>query len=60
MHKECICREFSLQTRLGGEICSSEVIMHKGPLLEISIFGPFMSNPKAKLWSVERKFLEKT
>ena len=33
-HKECICREFSLQTRLGGEICSSDVIMHKGPLSE--------------------------
>ena len=29
-HKECKCREFSLQTRLGGEICSSDVIMHKG------------------------------
>ena len=29
-HKECKCREFSLQTRLGGEICTSDVIMHKG------------------------------
>ena len=29
-HKECKCREFSLQTRLGGEICSFDVIMHKG------------------------------
>ena len=29
-HKECKCREFSLQTRLGGRICSSDVIMHKG------------------------------
>ena len=28
--KECKCKEFSLQTRLGGEICSSDVIMHKG------------------------------
>ena len=31
-HKECKCREFSFQTRLGGEICSSDVIMHKGHL----------------------------
>ena len=29
-HKECKCREYSSQTRLGGEICSSDVIMHKG------------------------------
>ena len=28
--KECKCKEFCLQTRLGGEICSSDVIMHKG------------------------------
>ena len=31
--KECKCKEFSLQTRLGGEICSSDVIMHKGHYL---------------------------
>ena len=31
--KECKCKEFSLQTRLGGEICSSDVIMHKGHCL---------------------------
>ena len=39
-HKECKCREFSLQTRLGGEICSSDVIMHKGysNLLELRFF----------------------
>ena len=30
--KECKCKEFSLQTRLGGEICSSDLIMHKGHL----------------------------
>ena len=29
-YKECKGREFSLQTRLGGEICSSDVIMHNG------------------------------
>ena len=28
--KECKCEEICLQTRLGGEICSSDVIMHKG------------------------------
>ena len=31
--KECKRKEFSLQTRLGGEICSSDVIMHKGHLI---------------------------
>ena len=29
-HKECKRRKFSLQTRLGVEICLSDVIMHKG------------------------------
>ena len=29
-HKECKCRKFSLQMRLGVEICLSDVIMHKG------------------------------
>ena len=33
MHKECICKEFCSQTRLGGEICSSDVNTHKGRLL---------------------------
>ena len=28
--KECKCEEFCLQTRLGGEFCSSDVIIHKG------------------------------
>lgn len=30
MHKECKCEEFWLQTRLVGEICSSDVVMYKG------------------------------
>ena len=29
MHKECKCEEFCLQTRLVGEICSSDIVMHK-------------------------------
>ena len=29
-HKECKRRKFSLQMRLGVEICLSDVIMHKG------------------------------
>ena len=33
MHKECIYKEFCSQTRLGGEICSSDVNTHKGRLL---------------------------
>ena len=28
--KECKCEEFCLQTRLGGEFCSPDVIIHKG------------------------------
>ena len=28
--KECKSEEFCLQTRLGGEFCSSDVIIHKG------------------------------
>ena len=35
--KECKCKEFCLQTRLGGEICSSDVIMHKGQLSKASV-----------------------
>ena len=31
--KECKCEEFCLKTRLDGEICSSDVIMHKGHFL---------------------------
>ena len=31
--KEWKCEEFCLQTRLGGEICWSDVIMHKGHIL---------------------------
>ena len=31
--KECKCEEFCLKTRLDGEICSSDVIMHKGYFL---------------------------
>ena len=30
MQKECKSEEFCLQTRLGIEICSFEVILHKG------------------------------
>ena len=45
-HKECICRKFSLQTRLGGEICSSDVIMHKGPLLENHFLARLWVTPR--------------
>ena len=30
MHKECKCEEFCLQTRLVGEIYSSDIVMHRG------------------------------
>ena len=33
IHKECKCKEFCSQTRLGGEICSSDVNTRKGGLL---------------------------
>ena len=36
--KECKCEEFFLRRRLGGEMCSSDVIMHKGHFLLSSLW----------------------
>ena len=41
--KECKCKEFCLQTRLGGEICSSDVIMHKGQVVQSFSFKARLS-----------------
>ena len=43
--KECKCKEFSLQTRLGGEICSSDVIMHKGHSREETLLQALLHFP---------------
>ena len=48
MHKECKCKEFYSQTRLGGEICSSDVNTHEGyysAINNLAVYrkGPFLS-----------------